>query len=146
MACGWTGEGVPLDATVTDDAASTLDIEWTADAASLADLNLTIEILNADQEDPTVKITKAVPTGDVVTVTMTVTVGDAFNGPATDTASIEIDVYDDPCQMAKVGQYKSVGITDFDGNCITNMTDFAVLAMSWLDDYSSTGPAPREIP
>jgi len=80
----------------------------------------------------------APPTG-VQTVTVSVAVSDAAN-PTPDTASIEIDVYDDACHMARVGQGRSA-VTDFNGNCITGLDDLAVIAAAWLDDYSSTGPA-----
>jgi hypothetical protein len=72
------------------------------------------------------------------TVTMTITVGDE-GSPASDSASIEIDVYDDACHMAQVGQGKSA-VTDFNGDCITGFEDLAVAAAAWLDDYSITGP------
>ena len=77
----------------------------------------------------------------VETVTMTVAVSDEAN-PTPDTASIEIDVYDDACQMAKFGEGKSAA-TDFNANCITALEDLAVIAAAWLDDYASTGPLDR---
>ena len=135
-----SGVGVPLDATVTDDAVSAVTVEWTADDDSVADPNLTINIA-PDNEDATVTITKTFPTDDVVTVTMTVTVGDEGN-PAADSASVEIDVYDDACHLARVGQGKSA-VTDFNGDCITALEDLAVAAAAWLDDYSPTGPLDR---
>ena len=137
----WTGEGALLDATVEDDAISALTIEWTADDDSLADTNLTIDILNADQADPTVTITKTGPTDDVVTVTMTVAVSDGAN-PSPVEASVEIDVYNDACHMARVAEGKSA-IADFNNNCVTGLEDLAVVAADWLDDYSSTGSADR---
>jgi hypothetical protein len=33
--------------------------------------------------------------------------------------------------------------TDFDENCTTNFADFAVLAITWLDDYALTGPVAK---
>jgi hypothetical protein len=137
----WSGEGVPLDSTVTDDTVSALTIEWSADDDSLANPNLTIEILNGDTADATVTITKAEPTGGPITVTMTVTVGDVTN-PAADTASMTIVAYDDACQMAQFGQGR-IAITDFNNNCITGLEDLAVMVEAWLDDYSSTGQADR---
>ena len=81
------------------------------------------------------------PTTGIQTVTMTVTVGDVAT-PTSDTAFIEIDVYDDACHMARVAEGKSA-ITDFNGNCITGLEDLAVVGAAWLDDYSSTGPVDR---
>ncbi len=72
---------------------------------------------------------------------MTVAVSDEGN-PTPDTASIEIDVYDDAGHLARVGQDKSA-VTDFNANCITALEDLAVIAAAWLDDYSSTGPADK---
>jgi hypothetical protein len=73
---------------------------------------------------------------------MTITVGDGAN-PASDTASIEIDVYDDACDMAKNGEGVSVAQTDFNANCTTALEDLAVIVAAWRDDYSATGPVPR---
>ncbi len=77
----------------------------------------------------------------VETITMTIAVSDVAN-PTPDTASIEIDVYDDACQMARFGQGKSA-ITDFNANCITGLEELVVMVEAWLDDYSSTGPADK---
>ena len=77
----------------------------------------------------------------VQTVTVSVTVGDVVN-PTSDTASIEIDVYDNACHMAKVGEGKSA-ITDFDENCITDIKDLAEMLTKWLDDYKATEPVPK---
>jgi len=52
-----------------------------------------------------------------------------------------IDVYDDACLAAKAAGLAVIDPTDFDENCITNFADFAVMATTWLDDYTLTGPA-----
>ena len=142
----WSGRSVQLDATVVDDGMSDLTIVWAADAASLADTNLTIDIVpDVDPENPdaTVTITKTVDTGDVVTVTMTVTVGDV-ESPTADTASIEIDVYDNECNAARIGiSLAAENPQDFNGDCITNLEDLAELAIAWLVDYAITEPTAR---
>ncbi len=32
---------------------------------------------------------------------------------------------------------------DINGDCITNLKDFAVMAAAWLNDIKSTGPLPK---
>jgi hypothetical protein len=144
----WSGQSVQLDATVVDDGMSDLTIVWAADAASLADTNLTIDIVpDVDPENPdaTVTITKTVDTGDVVTVTMTVTVGDVAN-PTSDTASIEIDVYDNECNAARIGiSLAAENPQDFNGDCLTNLKDLAEVAIAWLVDYAITEPTARPV-
>jgi len=44
-----------------------------------------------------------------------------------------ISVYDDACKMVRIGQGKATdNPTDLDGNCITDLADFAELASEWL--------------
>ncbi len=50
----WAGEGVPLDATVTDDDESALTVEWTADLP----IGISVEFDPVDEADTTVTITK----------------------------------------------------------------------------------------
>jgi hypothetical protein len=143
----WSGEGVPLAATVTDDSQSAVTIAWTADAVSMADPNLTITIAGGATSTPTVTITKDAEGLGLRTVTMTVAVSDTAN-PTPVTASCVIYVYDDACQMARLGEGKIAvdGViidTDFNNDCVTNLEDFAQIAAAWLGDYSSTGPLDR---
>jgi hypothetical protein len=49
-----------------------------------------------------------------------------------------IDVYDDACLAAKAVGPVEIDETDIDGNCITDFKDFALMAMTWLDDYALT--------
>jgi hypothetical protein len=140
----WSGEGVPLQATVTDDGVSTVTFAWTADAVSMADPNLTIAIANGATSTPTVTITKDTEGLGLRTVTMTVSATDAANPTVTD--SVEIDVYDTACQMARLAEGKvaiegAAYITDFNDDCITNINDLLEMATVWLGDYSSPGPA-----
>ena len=129
----WSGEPVPLDATVVDDGASALTYAWSANPGEGVVFDP-----NAAVEDPTVTITKA--TLDPSTVTLTLAVNDENNPPVEDT--MEIDVYEDACQLVRIGLGLS-DITDFDENCITDLKDFAVLAAAWLDNYAATGPVPK---
>ena len=59
------------------------------------------------------------------------------------TDTMEIDVYDDACKLARLDLGLSE-ITDFDENCITDLIDYAVLAAAWLDDYSTAGPFDKQ--
>ena len=146
----WSDEPVPLQATVTDDGQSAVTIAWTADAVSLNDPNLAINITGGDTTTPTVTITKDAPGLGLRTVTMTISVTDE-NGydptPVTDT--VDIDVYYDPCRMARIvlGRFYVEGATvdtDFNNDCITNLVDVAEFAAAWLGDYSSPGPLDRQ--
>ena len=81
------------------------------------------------------------------TITLTVAVSDEGNpDPVTD--SVEIDVYGTACDAARIGLGKTMiegqaVITDYNGDCITDLEDFAVLAAIWLGDYSPEGPIDR---
>jgi hypothetical protein len=91
--------------------------------------------------EPTVTITK--PAGDMATVRLTLFVSfSGTDGIVCD--SITIDVYDDAC-LAGVASDPELGyeLGDINEDCITNLEDFAKLATSWLDDYSSTEPLDR---
>ena len=55
-----------------------------------------------------------------------------------------IDVYDDNCLAAIAADLElTFDQTDLDGNCITNFDDFVVMATTWLDDYTLTGPVAK---
>ena len=129
---------------MTDDGKSAVTILWEADAVSSADPNLTIDITDSDTATPTVTITKDADGLGLKTVTMSVSVWDAVNPtPVTDT--VEIDVYDDACQMARQGEGKNriegaTFVTDFNDDCVTDLQDLLQMAGVWLGDYSATGP------
>ncbi len=143
----WSGALVALDPNVVVPPGSdwtSLTYLWTASPDGIGDPNLDVVITGADTENASVTITKAVPTGDATVVTMTLAVNNAGNPPedaVTDTMTI--DVYDDACVAAKAVGLVEIDPTDFDENCITNFADFAVLAITWLDDYALTGPVAK---
>jgi len=141
----WSGEAVTMDPNVvnndTAEPQGTLTYLWTADAGSVADPNLDVAITDADQEVASVTISKTAPTGDATVVTMTLAVTLEGKDPVTDTMTI--DVYDDSCLAAKAAGLAVIDPTDFDENCITNFEDFAVMATTWLDDYTLTAPEPK---
>ena len=126
----WSGEPVELDATVQD-GVTVVSYAWNANPADGVAFSAT------DIEDPTVTITKEA-SGDAVTVTLTLTVNDGVDPPVTNT--MKIDVYDDACKAA-VGSGAELDPGDFNGNCITDLDDLAVMALAWLEDHSLTEPA-----
>jgi len=108
---------------------------WSADPAD------GVEFSDPDALAPTVTITKATDNPSVVTLTLAVNNEGRVEPPVTDTMTI--DVYDDSCLAAKAVGLAVIDPTDFDGNCITNFGDFAVMATTWLDDYTLTAPEPK---
>jgi hypothetical protein len=82
-------------------------------------------------ETPIVTITKDTDDPSVVSLTLAVNNLGRAGSPVEDEMSVY--VYDDACKMVRVGQGKgSDNPTDLDGNCITNLADFAKLASGWL--------------
>ena len=77
--------------------------------------------------------------GIVVELTLAVTLGDL--DPVKD--SMTIDVYDDAC-LAAIGKGLAANNpTDLDGDCVTGLADFAVLAEKWLSDNGLAVPQPK---
>ena len=133
----WSGEPVPLTAIVTDDGNSDVTISWTHDSV---DPNIVVTIVDGDTAIPTVTIDK--PDAGLATITLTVAVNDASSPTLIDTASVQIDVYDDACNMARAGQ-GLFGTYDRNFDCVTDLLDFAGMAEQWLVDYSATGPTDK---
>jgi len=133
----WSGEPVQLTAIVTDDGNSDVTISWTHDSV---DPNIVVTIVDGDTAIPTVTIDK--PDAGLATITLTVAVNDASSPTLIDTASVQIDVYDDACNMARAGQ-GLFGTYDRNFDCVTDLLDFAGMAEQWLVDYSATGPTDK---
>ncbi|MCK4784218.1 MAG: hypothetical protein KAV87_10740 [Desulfobacteraceae bacterium] len=125
----WSGEPVELDATVQD-GVTVVSYAWSAEP------NDGVVFSDETVEDPNVTITKAA--GDAVTVRLTLTVNDEENPPVRDIMTI--DVYDTACKAAIGKGLAADNPADFDGNCITNFEDLAVMATKWLNDTGLTGP------
>jgi len=138
----WSGQTVQLDPNVVEAPGSDwtgFTYLWTAEPNGIGDPNLDVAITGATTEDASVTITKAEPTENATIITMTLAVGNAGNpsgDPVTD--SMKIAVYDDACLAAKAAGPVVIARTDFDENCITDFKDFAVMATTWLDDYTLT--------
>jgi hypothetical protein len=133
----WSGQAVALDPNVvnndTTEPQGTLTYLWTAEPDD------GVEFSNPNALAPTVTITKATDNPSPVTMTLAVTL--PGKDPVTDTMTI--DVYDDACLAAKAAGPVVFDPTDIDENCITNFKDFAVMAATWLDDYTLTEPVPK---
>ena len=132
----WSGEPVPLDATVVDDGESPLTYAWSASPSDGV-----VFVPSATVEDPTVTITKA--TSNPSTVTLTLAVNDESYDPTPVEDTMDIDVYDDACLTAIGAGLDPIGPADFDSNCITDLRDYAILAAKWLVDYALAAPVPK---
>jgi hypothetical protein len=131
----WSGQPVELDATVQE-GVTVVSYAWSAEPNGIGDPDIDVAFDSTSIEDPTVTITKA--PGDAVTVTLTLTVNNGVNPPVEDTMTI--DVYDDAC-LAAIGKGLAGGNpADFDGNCIIDFEDLAVMASKWLAQGGLTEP------
>ena len=141
----WSGQAVPMDPTIVEAPGSdwtSLTYLWTAEPNGIGDPNLDVAITGADTENASVKITKTA-TGDATVVTMTLAVNSDGRTDPPVTDAMTIDVYDDACLAALDLGLAVIDSTDVDENCITNFKDFALLAATWLDDYTLTDPVAK---
>ena len=141
----WSGGSVPLDPNIFEVPGSSwtdLTYLWSAEPNGIGDPNLDVAITDADKEDASVTITKTA--GDAVTVALTLTVNNVGEPPESAvTDTMTVDVYDNGCLAAEAAGTLVIDPTDIDENCITNFVDFAVMAATWLDDYTLTGPVAK---
>ncbi|UCG48788.1 MAG: hypothetical protein JSU94_03220, partial [Phycisphaerales bacterium] len=127
----WSGQPVQLDPNIPADGAPALTYAWTADPAD------GVVFSDPAALAPTVTITKATDNPSPVNVKLTVTGG--LNPVEGDT--ITIYVYDDACKAA-IGAGAAAGHpTDLDGNCITDLKDFSIMATKWLNNTGLKEPA-----
>ena len=134
----WWGQAVVLDPNVVEAPGS----DWTSLTylwSAVPDDG--VEFSDPDALAPTVTITKATDNPSVVTLTLAVNNVGRIEPPVEDTMTI--DIYDDACLAAEAAGPVEYDPTDIDGNCITNFADFAVMATTWLDDYTLTAPEPK---
>jgi len=142
----WSGQAVPMDPNIVDAPGSDWTSKtylWTAEPNGIGDPNLDVAITGADTENASVTVTKAEPTGDATVITMTLAVNKVGRTDPAITSSMTIDVYDDSCLAAQAVGPVAFDITDIDENCVTAFPDFALMAMTWLDDYALTGPVAK---
>jgi len=146
---------------VAEDTFVTSTVTYTLDPAytHLAGERLQIRLLTLNDEEDVMDFTQAIyddvqllingEAGKFITdpgvpsVKMTLTVEEVSTGKAA-SGYASIDVYDDACLASLAADPElDLDLGDLDADCITNLKDFAKLATSWLDDYSSTGPLDR---
>ena len=134
----WSGNTIALDASVVNNAATSLTYMWTTDADGVvfdpaidpADPN-TCNVLS-----PTVTITKEA--GNPTDVVLTLAVNNVDSGKSDVVDTVTVKLYDDAC-LAAIGEgVATIDVTDFDGDCITNLADVAEVAKQWLVDYQLT--------
>jgi hypothetical protein len=135
-------DGTPTDGKVTftltgsytDDGKSPVTTLWALDAAQT-------------QTDPATVVTITNPNALTTTVTIDNTGWFFFNFTATDTAGAGVDtvnvgVYVDACEAANADpadiptKYPN-GHGDIDGDCDVDLSDFAILAETWIDCMSA---------
>ena len=133
----WSGQAVQLDPNVVNNDTEVpqrpLSYAWSAEPPD------GVEFSDPAALAPTVTITKATDNPSVVTLTLAVTL--EGKDPVTDTMTI--DVYDDACLAALDLGLAVIDPTDLDENCITNFEDIAVMATTWLVDYTLTEPVAK---
>ena len=128
----WSGQPVVPNASAVNNGVGDLTYAWTADPDD------GVVITGDTTLAPTVTITKATANPSPVKLTLAVT----LEGVDTVSDTMMIDVYDDACKASR-GNGHEYAATDFDGDCVTSLSDFAVMAQSWLDDYELTGPVEK---
>ena len=134
----WSAQAVQLEPNVVNNDPCNPQVDltyaWSADPCDGVEFDP-----NEFVEAPTVTITKA--TDNPSTIKLTLAVHDGVHPTAEDTMTI--DVYDDACKAAIGNGLAADYPADFDGNCIINFKDFAVMAAKWLTQRGLTGPVPK---
>ena len=139
----WSDQAIQLASSVTNndpnDPQGELNYLWTAkpedgvvfDPGNGGDPNSSTALA------PTVTVTK--PEGEMATVKLTLSVSLAGSETLVYDA-VTVDVYDNPC-LAGVAASPEGGfaIGDLNTDCITNLDDYALLAVDWLTNYLPTG-------
>jgi hypothetical protein len=134
----WSGQQVQLDPNIVEKEGSdwtNLTCAWSADPEDC------VEFSYPNALAPMVTITKSTGNPSIVTLTLAVNNEGRVEPPVTDTMTIE--VYDDSCLAAKAVGPVELDPTDIDGDCITAFEDFALMAITWFDDYSLKEPVPK---
>ncbi|MCF7956171.1 MAG: DUF6288 domain-containing protein, partial [Phycisphaerae bacterium] len=132
----WSGGDVQLEPVVVEEAGSEwteLTYTWRAEPSDgvVFTPNDGGDGSTSSVKNPIVTITKDTDDPSVVTLTLAVNNQGRAGTPVED--SMSVYVYDDACQMVRIGQGKATdNPTDLDGNCITDLADFAELAAEWL--------------
>lgn len=132
----WSGKGVQLAPVIVEQSGSDwteLTYAWSAEPSDgvVFTPNDGGDGSTSSVKNPIVTITK--DTDDPSAVTLTLAVNNLGRAGSPVEGTMRINVYDDACQMVRIGHGKAAEHpTDLDGNCITNLVDFAKLASKWL--------------
>ena len=129
----WIDRSVDLTGTYEDDGKSPVKETWSSSDPSAV-------FSPSDDGGVTGNAAVATVTVDAAgAVTLTFTVKDELNPAKSD--DMIVTVYEDACEAARVGDNRAGNYPgDFNGDCIINLKDFAVLAVEWLTDYTLPGP------
>jgi hypothetical protein len=122
---------VDLNGAVTDDGISPQTYLWTVDPTT------GVTIASDTSQVTTATITAVGPATGPYTFTLTATDG---TGPVADTMTAT--VYDTPCEAvyadpAGIATQYPDGHGDIDGDCDTDIEDFALFAATWLDCFDA---------
>jgi len=139
----WSGQGVQLEPIIVEQPGSSwteLTYAWTAEPSDgVVFAPGEGDGTTSSVKNPIVTITKDTDNPSLVTLKLAVNSVGRTGLPVEDTMSVY--VYDDACQMARIGQGKAADHpTDLDGNCITNLADLARLASRWLSGQALPAP------
>ena len=133
----WSGNGLQLEPVVVEQVGSSwtdLTYSWTADPADgvvFTDPDDPSNPNPSEVQAPVVTITKDTDDPSVVKLTLSVYNQVGLGSPVED--SMTVNVYEDACKMTRIGLGMAAeNPTDLDGNCITNLADFAEIASKWL--------------
>jgi hypothetical protein len=136
----FSGQTIELAGSVT---AGTGDPNPTYSWSTAPNSSVDLDIVISDTPlTPSITITKNTPTGGATTVTVMLSASNEDDDTVV-TATITIDVYDDACQMGTALDSITYDKGDINKDCITNLADFARLAIGWMDDYAATETATR---
>ena len=135
----WSDESVTMKSTVVNDGVTPMEYAWVAETT---DANVII-VLNPNSGDPvtssdpnpSVTITK-IDSGGSVSINLTLAVKNEGSSRADVTDSMQITVYDDACDAANTVAPVTFDSGDLNQDCITNLEDFAEMALTWLNGFA----------
>lgn len=129
----WKGVPIQLATELVQGEPTMVAYEWTT---NLDDPNI---VFTPSNTDPNPTVTVDYHSGPF---TVTVTVDDGLN--VSNSASVQLDCADNPCQAARAIGRGADYPGDIPGalDCKVNLDDFARIASQWLTDYSLTAPVP----
>ena len=143
----WSGAAVDMIPVIvnndTADPKGTLTYAWTVSPSDgvVFTPNDGGDGSTSSDQFPTVTITKAADTGDATAVAFTLTV--TLDGVGSVEDRMTIDVYDNSCKAAINLDMVTFDAGDINGDCYTDLLDFAMVVEQWLFDYRVTAPTAK---